>query len=105
MSRERLRGQLQTIKNNYALVQAGIMFLAQPDAAEKFDKYYSIISDHPKARFGYIKYIFQSDDLLKLATNQLRKAVLRSCIKEMFEILKFGCETEDQIQARCKASL
>jgi hypothetical protein len=58
MRKEILRGQLQTIKNNYALVQAGIMFLAQPDAAEKFDKYYSIIADHPEAQFGYIKYVF-----------------------------------------------
>jgi hypothetical protein len=103
MRKEILRGQLQTIKNNYALVQAGIMFLAQPDAAEKFDEYYSIIADHPEGQFGYIKYVFQSDDLLKLATNQLRKAVLRSCVKEMFEILKSGCETEDQKQSLMNA--
>ena len=77
-----LRGQLQTIKNNYALVQAGIMFLAQPDASERFDEYFSVASHHPEAKgFGYIRYVFESDDLLSLATNQLRKSVLRNCLK------------------------
>ena len=98
-NKEILRGQLQTVKNNYALVQAGIMFLVQPDAPEKFDEYYSTISYHPEAQFGYIKYVYQSDDLLKLATNQLRKAVLRSCMKEMFEILKSECKTGEQEKA------
>ncbi len=90
-----LRGQLQTIKNNYALVQAGIMFLAQPDASERFDEYFSVISHHPEAKgFGYIRYVFESDDLLSLATNQLRKSVLRNCLKESFEVIKeYGLAT------------
>lgn len=98
-NKEILRGLLQTIKNNYALVQAGIMFLIQPDAPKKFDEYYSVIDDHPEAHFGYIKYIYQSDELLGLATNELRKAVLRSCIKELYEVLKFECKTAEQEKA------
>ena len=98
-SKKILRGLLQTIKNNYALVQAGIMFLIQPDAPEKFDEYYSVIDENPEAQFGYIKYIYQNDELLKHATNELRKAVLRSCIKELFEVLKSECETEEQKKA------
>lgn len=95
MSKAELRGRLQTIKNNYALVQAGIMFLAQPDAPEKFDEYFAAVSDHPEAKStGYIRYVFESDELLALATNQLRKSVLRNCIKEMFELVKtYGLET------------
>lgn len=98
-SKKILRGLLQTIKNNYALVQAGIMFLIQPDAPEKFDEYYSVIDENPEAQFGYIKYIYQNDELLKHATNELRKTVLRSCIKELFEVLKSECETEEQKKA------
>jgi hypothetical protein len=95
MSPAELRGQLQTIKNNYALVQAGIMFLAQPDAVTKFDEYFAVVSAHPEAKkFGYIRYVFESDELLALATNQLRKSVLRNCLKEMFELVKvYGLET------------
>lgn len=95
MNKAEFRGRLQTIKNNYALVQAGIMFLAQPDALTKFNEYFAIVSDHPESmRIGYIRYVFESDELLALATNQLRKAVLRSCVKEMFELVKaYGLET------------
>jgi hypothetical protein len=75
------------------------MFLIQADAPKKFDEYYSVIDDHPEAQFGYIKYIFQSDELLRLATNELRKAVLRSCIKEVYEILKSESKTAEQKKA------
>jgi hypothetical protein len=94
-----LRGQLQTIKNNYALVQAGIMFLVQPDAKERFDDHFSVVAHHPEAKdFGYIRYVLETDELLVLATNQLRKSVLRGCLKEMFEVLKaYGLAT-DQIK-------
>jgi len=96
MDKAELRGQLQTIKNNYALVQAGILFLAQPDALAKFDEYSLLFSEHPEAKkFLYIRYVLESDELLKLATNQLRKSVLRNCIKEMFELVKrYGLETD-----------
>lgn len=95
MDKVDLRGQLQTIKNNYALVQAGILFLAQPDALAKFDEYSLLFLEHPEAKkFLYIRYVLESDELLKLATNQLRKSVLRNCIKEMFELVKkYGLET------------
>jgi len=95
MTKAELRGQLQTIKNNYALVQAGIMFLIQPDARERFDEYFSVVSRHPEAQgFGYIRYVFDNDELLALATNQLRKSVLRNCVKELFEVVKaYGLET------------
>ena len=95
MDKAELRGKLQTIKNNYALIQAGIMFLAQPDAITKFDEYLAELSAHPEAQsFGYIRYVFESDELLALATNQLRKSVLRNCLKEMFELVKtYGLET------------
>jgi hypothetical protein len=95
MNKTEFRGKLQTVKNNYALVQAGIMFLIQPGASEKFDEYFAVVSNHPEARnFGYIRYVFESNELLALATGQLRKAVLRSCIKEMFELVKtYGLET------------
>lgn len=100
-----LRGQLQTIKNNYALVQAGIMFLVQPDARERFDEYFSAVSQHPEAKsFGYIRYVFENDELLSLATNQLRKSVLRNCLKEMFEVIKVYGLATDQMETMKLAS-
>ena len=95
MSKSVFRGQLQTIKNNYALVQAAILFLAQPDALVQFDDHFSVFANHPEAkRFGYIRYVFESDELLTLATKQLRLAMLRSCLKEMFELVKaYALET------------
>lgn len=94
-----LRGQLQTIKNNYALVQAGIMFLVQPDARERFDEYFSVVSHHPEAKeFGYIRYVYENDDLLALATNELRMSVLRNCLKETFEAVKIHGLTTNQIK-------
>jgi len=55
MNKTELRGNLQTIKNNYALVQAGILFLAQPEAVQKFDEYSAAFTDHPEGRqFLYI---------------------------------------------------
>ena len=95
MSKAELRGKLQTIKNNYALVQAGIMLLALPDAPMKFDACYAAVSHHPEAKsIGYIRYVFERDEVLALATNELRKAVLRSCVAEMFELVRtYGLET------------
>lgn len=98
MKSETLLGQLQTVKNNYALLQAGVMFLVQPDSQKKFDEYFSAISHHPEAKdFEYIRYVFKNDEILSLATNQLRKSVLRNCIKEMFEIVKFYGESTGQV--------
>lgn len=96
MNKAEFRGSLQTIKNNYALVQTGIMFLAQPDAATKFDEYSAPFAEHVEGKqFLYIRYVLVNDDLLTLSTNELRKSVLRNCVKEMFEILKFyGTETD-----------
>jgi len=95
MSRAELRGKLQTIKNNYALAQAGSLFLAQPGAVTKFDEYFTTIADHPEAKtFGYIRYVFENDELLALAMSQFRTSVLRNCLKEMFELVKaYGMET------------
>ncbi|WGG50478.1 hypothetical protein [Rugamonas sp. DEMB1] len=95
MTKDKLHGILQTIKNNYSLVQAGIMFLAQPDAVSKFDEYSVPFLEHVEGKqFLYIRYVLEDDDLLALSTNQLRKSVLRNCVKEMFETVKFyGTET------------
>ncbi len=104
MKKDKVRGYLQTIKNNYALTQAGIMFLAHPKAEEQFDEYYLKIADHPEASFGYIKYVFQNDELLKHATNELRKSVLRNCLKEMFEVLKSEFNSDQESKILRKAS-
>lgn len=94
--KERVCGYLQTIKNNYALTQAGIMLLSIPEAPQIFDEYYTVIADHPEAQFGYIKYVFQNDELLKHSTNELRKSILRNCIKEIFEILKVEFQSDQE---------
>ena len=101
--KEKVRGYLQTIKNNYALTQAGILLLVAPDAPQKFEEYYSHISDEPEAQFGYIRYVFEDYDLLKHSTNELRKSVLRNCIKETFEMLKVELQTEEEKEILLRA--
>ena len=95
MDKQLIRGQLQTIKNNYALTQAGIALLISPDARARLDKVFSLVKEHPETQvIRYIDYVFDDEDLLKLATQQLRNYVLRNCMKELFEQVKlFGCET------------
>ncbi len=97
MDKALLRGQLQTVKNNFALIQAGIALLAQTDALERFDSTFAIVKDHPEASsFGYIRYVLESDDLLMHATKELRNAVLRNCLKETFELVKVYGDATDQ---------
>ena len=102
-NKEKVIGYLQTIKNNYALTQAGILLLTAPDAPQKFEEYYSHISDEPEAQFGYIKYVFEDYDLLKHSTNELRKSVLRNCLKETFEMLKAELQTKEENEVLLRA--
>jgi hypothetical protein len=84
-----LRGQLQTIKNNFALVQLGVALMAQPDALERFDESLHALRDHPEtSSLEYIKYVFETDDLLRHATKEFRNSVLRNCLKETYELVK-----------------
>jgi len=92
-----LRGQLQTVKNNFALVQLGVALMAEPDALERFDRTLDVVREHPETEsFAYIRYIYQKDELLKLATRQFRNSVLRNCLKEAFEIIKAHGEATGQ---------
>lgn len=89
MDKAHLRGRLQTIKNNFALVQLSVALMAQPDALEIFEQTLEVVKDHPETKdFAYIRYVYGNDDLLKLATGQFRNSVLRNCLKEMFESVK-----------------
>lgn len=97
MDKARLRGQLQTIKNNFALVQLSIALAAQPDALQVFERTLEVVKDHREAEsFAYIRYVFGSDELLKHATNQFRQSVLRNCLKETFELVKLYGEQHGQ---------
>ena len=103
-TKEKILGYLQTIKNNYALTQAGILMLATPDASEKFEEYYTCITDAPEAnQFGYIKYLFKDYELLKHSTNELRKSVLRNCLKETFGMLTAEIQSEEEKQILFRA--
>ena len=95
MDKELILGRLQTIKNNYALAQAGIALLALPDARTRLDEQFSSLKDHPEIQaLRYIDYVFEDYDLLKLATGELRNAVLRNCIKEIHEqVMLYGDKT------------
>jgi hypothetical protein len=89
MQQSDLRGQLQTIKNNFALAQMGIALMALPDAKERFVQAIEPLRDHSEApSFDYITYVFESDDLLKHATTEFRNSVLRNCLKEAYELVK-----------------
>jgi len=88
-------GRVQTIKNNYALAQAGIALLTMPDARARLDQVFPLLQDRPEIQaIRYINYIFEDNDLLKLATGEFRNAILRNCMKEIFEQVKlYGRET------------
>jgi hypothetical protein len=89
MERVDLRGQLQTIKNNFALAQMGIALIAAPDAKERFVGIIRALAEHSEtASFSYITYVLDSDALLKHATSQFRNSVLRNCLKETYELVK-----------------
>jgi hypothetical protein len=96
MDKTHFRGQLQTIKNNFALVQLGVALMAEEDALARFEKTLEIVEGHPEIEsFAYIRYVFQSDRLLKLATKEFRNSVLRNCLKETFELVKvYGEQTK-----------
>lgn len=95
-----LRGQLQTIKNNNALVQLAGALATEPDAPERFEKSVASLGEHPEIKtFAYITYVFDRDDLLKHAISQFRNSVLRNCLKETFELVKaYGkCTNQDEM--------
>ena len=96
MDKALLCGTLQTFKNNYALVQAGIALMDAPDALERIEKTFAHVKGHPEAStFLYIGYVFKTDELLKHATQELRNSVIRNCLKETFELVKsYGKETQ-----------
>lgn len=97
MNAKEIREKLQTVKNNYALTQAGILFLAQPETPLKFEEYFSVIAEHPESEsFGYIRYLLHDDALLKHGVTQLRKSVLRGCLKETYELIKLYSEETNQ---------
>jgi hypothetical protein len=97
MDKHHLREQLQTIKNNYALVQLSIGLIAQPDALQTFERTLDVVQHDPEVEtFSYIRYVFKNDDLLKHATGQFRQSVMRNCLKEVFELVKSYGEEHGQ---------
>ena len=99
MNKLHILGQVQTIKNNYALAQAGIALLALPDARARLHDVFSLLHKHPETQWiRYIDYVFEDNDLLKLATREFRNAVLRNCLKELFELVKLYGQGTNQTQ-------
>ena len=91
-------GRIQTVKNNYALAQAGIALLALPDARARLNEVFALLEDHPEtSAICYIDYIFEDDNLLQSATGEFRNSILRNCMKELFEQVKlYGKETNQK---------
>ena len=99
MDKSLILRRVQTVKNNYALAQASIALLALPDARARLDEVFTLLEDHPETQtIRYIDYIFEDNDLLKLATGQFRNAVLRNCMKELFEQVKLYSRETNQMQ-------
>lgn len=92
-----LRGQLQTIRNNYALAQFGIALMVDGGSVDRFKSILAVLGDHPELKtFSYITYVFENDKLLKHATQEFRNSVLRNCLKEMFELVKAYADETNQ---------
>ena len=88
---------LQTQKNNYALVQAGVALMTGEDALERIYETFEVVKDHPEfSSFSYITYVVETDKLLKHATKELRNTVLRNMLKESFELVKLYGDTTGQ---------
>lgn len=51
MNKRLIRGRIQTIKNNYALAQAGIDLMALSDARVRLDEVFSSLKAHPETKF------------------------------------------------------
>ena len=104
MDKTLLRGKLQTQKNNFALVQAGVALMTAEDALKRIHDTFEVVKDHPEfSSFSYITYVFERDELLKQATKELRNAVLRNMLKETFELMKLYGDATGQ-QALVKAA-
>ena len=69
--------------------------MAYPDARARLSEVFSLLEKHPETNvIRYIDYVFEETDLLKFATEEFRNAVLRNCMKELFEQVKlYGNET------------
>ena len=102
MDKVLLRGKLQTQKNNFALVQAGVALMTAEEALERIHDTFEVVKDHPEfSSFSYITYVFERDELLMLATKELRNAILRNMLKETFELMKlYGDVTSQQALVR-----
>lgn len=71
--------------------------MAQPDALDRLDATFVQIKDHSEfSTFEYIRYVFETDELLKHATKEFRNSVLRNCLKETFELAKLYGEQTNQ---------
>lgn len=104
MNKALLLEQLQTVKNNFALTQVGILFMADSDAATQLHTSLKKIENHPETNtFNYITYIFESNDLLKRSIKDFQNASLRNSLKESFELVTYYCNETKQTHALVNA--
>lgn len=102
--RQHLIESLQTVKNNYALAQAGIALMTFPDAKQRLEEAFAVVAGtEESSSFNYISYVYRDDELLKHATNQFRNSALRNCLKETFEIVSAHAEQTSQLPTLKKA--
>lgn len=97
MTKQDLCGKLQTIKNNYALAEVGVILMAQPDAATRMAENFEMSALFPDFKhIDYIKYWFKDPEALKHSLKEFRGAALRTVIKETYESVKDYCSKSKQ---------
>lgn len=92
MDKDELLGIFRTAKNNYRLIYVLIAQTSQDDVMDEFLILYQHLDKRLKVIDG-IEPLILDKKVLKIAVEQLHITILRSLIKELFEVLKTYCES------------
>lgn len=96
MTKGELLGCFRTVRNNYALVLASIIFLCEEEAADVFVNRYEQLPE-VEYDFRYVEEILRDDSRLRLGTGQLQKMIHRAALNELFELMKHYCKQSKQM--------
>jgi hypothetical protein len=96
MTKDELLGIFRTAKNNYRLVYIILIQTGQDDVMAGFLYLYQHLDKKVKVIDG-IEPLILDKKVLKMAVEQLHITILRSIVKELFEVMKGYCEASGEI--------
>ncbi len=95
MTKDDLLGIFRTAKNNYRLTYVLMMLSSQDDMIIDVLQLYKTIDPKLKVIDG-IEPLILDKKVLNIAVDQFHLTVLRSIVKELFEVIKIYCKNTDQ---------